>query len=87
MDNYSRDLQDLINKHKVNVIRTPRDIFNAQLKAWDTLTTKMSAEDPFFKKVVDSQREWAKRVAYYGFVNEAEYRLGYEHVFQTKLPA
>lgn len=86
MDNYSKDLQDLINKHKVNVIRTPRDIFLAQLKAWDTLSAKMSEEDPFFKKVVDSQRDWAKRVAYYGFVNEAEYRLGYEHVFQTKLP-
>lgn len=86
MDNYSKDLQDLINKHTVNVIRTPRDIFLAQLKAWDTLSAKMSEEDPFFKKVVESQREWAKRVAYYGFVNEAEYRLGYEHVFQTKLP-
>jgi TRAP-type mannitol/chloroaromatic compound transport system substrate-binding protein len=86
MDNYSRDLQDLINKHKVNVLRTPRSIFEAQLKAWDTINTKLSSEDPFFKQVAESQKEWAKRVAYYWFLNDADHRLGYEHVFQTKIP-
>ncbi len=86
MDNYSRDLQDLINKHKVNVVRTPKSVFDEQLKAWDILNDKLSSEDPFFKKVVESQRAWAKRVAYYHFLNDADYRAGYEHVFKTKLP-
>ncbi|MDH5534583.1 MAG: TRAP transporter substrate-binding protein [Betaproteobacteria bacterium] len=86
MDNYSRDLQVLMTKHKVNVIRTPRAIFDAQIKAWDSITARLSKEDPFFAKVVESQRAWAKRVAYYHFVNEADYALGYEHVFKTKLP-
>ncbi len=86
MDNYSRDLQDLITKHKVNVIRTPKSVFVEQLKAWDILTKKLSDEDPFFKKVVQSQLAWAKRVAYYYQLNEADYKLGYEHVFKTKLP-
>ncbi len=87
MDNYSRDLQVLKDKHKVNVIRTPKSIFQAQLDAWDILTKKLSGEDPFFKKVVDSQRDWAKRVAYYHFLNDADYRLGYEHIFKTKIPS
>jgi TRAP-type mannitol/chloroaromatic compound transport system substrate-binding protein len=86
MDNYSRDLQDLINKHKVNVIRTPKSVMAEQLKAWDVLTKRLSDEDPFFAKVVASQRAWAKRVAYYMFVNEADYLAGYEHVFKTKIP-
>jgi TRAP-type mannitol/chloroaromatic compound transport system substrate-binding protein len=86
MDNYSRDLQELIGKHKVNVIRTPRSVFQEQLKAWDVVNAKLQSEDPFFKKVVESQLAWAKRVAYYMFVNEADYRLGYEHVFKTKIP-
>jgi TRAP-type mannitol/chloroaromatic compound transport system substrate-binding protein len=86
MDNYSRDLQELVTKHKVNVIRTPKSVMLEQLKAWDVLTKKLSDEDPFFAKVVDSQRAWAKRVAYYMFVNEADYKLGYEHIFKTKLP-
>jgi len=86
MDNYSKDLQILISKHKVNVLRTPMAVFQEQLNAWDVLTKKLSDEDPFFAKVVASQREWAKRVAYYWFLNDAEYKLGYEHVFKTKLP-
>jgi TRAP-type mannitol/chloroaromatic compound transport system substrate-binding protein len=87
MDNYSRDLQDLIHKHKVNVLRTPAPIMVEQLKAWDGLTKKLSDEDPFFKKVVESQRAFAKRVAYYVWLNEADYKLGYEHVFKVKIPA
>ncbi len=87
MDNYSNDLQELINKHKVNVVRTSRSIFQSQLEAWDVVNKKLQEEDPFFKKVVESQLAWAKRVAYYMFLNEADYRLGYEHVFKTKLPA
>jgi TRAP-type mannitol/chloroaromatic compound transport system substrate-binding protein len=86
MDNYSRDLQDLINKHKVKVIRTPRSIFQEQLKAWDIVSKRLQDEDPFFKRVVESQLAWAKRVAYYMFVNEADYRMGFEHIFKTKLP-
>ena len=86
MDNYSRDLQDLKDKHKVNVLRTPKSVFVEQLKAWDVLTKRLSDEDPFFKRVVESQLVWAKRVAYYMFLNEADYALGYEHVFKTKLP-
>jgi len=86
MDSYSKDLQDLINKHKVQVIRTPRSVFQEQLKAWDIVAKRLSDEDPFFKKVVESQKAWAKRVAYYWFNNDADYRLGYEHVFNTKLP-
>jgi TRAP-type mannitol/chloroaromatic compound transport system substrate-binding protein len=80
MDNYSRDLQELIDKDKVNVIRTPKSIMDAQLKAWDVITKKLSDEDPFFKKVVDSQRAWSKRVAKYVLLNEADYRAGYEHI-------
>ena len=87
MDNYSRDLQTLIKTHKTNVLRTDKTIFQAQLDAWDVVSAKLESEDPVFKKVVASQKEWAKRVAYYMFLNEADYRLGYEHVFKSKLPS
>src|SRR3990172_2477566 len=61
IDNYSRDLQILITKHKVKVIRTPKSIMAEQLKAWDVLTARLSQADPFFAKVVRSQRDFAKR--------------------------
>jgi TRAP-type mannitol/chloroaromatic compound transport system substrate-binding protein len=87
MDNYSRDLQLLVTKHKVKVIRTPKSIMAEQLKAWDVITPKLMKEDPFFAKVVESQKAFAKRCAYYVLFNEADYRLGYEHIFKTKVPA
>lgn len=85
-DNYSRDLQELIVKDKVRVVRTPKAVFDAQLAAWDKISAKLEAEDPFFKKVAESQKAWARRVAYYGFLNDADYKAAYEHVFKTKLP-
>jgi TRAP-type mannitol/chloroaromatic compound transport system substrate-binding protein len=81
MDQYSKDLQELKDKDKVNVIRTPADVFAAQLVSWDALVAKLSAEDPFFKKVWDSQKAWAKRVGYYAFLNDADYKLAYEHLY------
>jgi TRAP-type mannitol/chloroaromatic compound transport system substrate-binding protein len=81
MDQYSTDLQELKNKDKVNVIRTPKGIFDAQIKAWDVVAKRLQDEDPFFKKVVESQKAWAKRVAYYHFLNDADYKTGYEHIF------
>ena len=87
LKNYSNDLELLRTKHKVNVLRTPKSVFQDQLKAWDTLTKKLSDEDPFFAKVVQSQREWAKKVAYYWFLNDAEYKMGYEHIFKEKIPS
>ncbi len=87
MANYPKDLQKLIHKDKVNVVRTPKSVFQEQLKAWDVLTKRLSDADSFFAKVVESQRKWAKDVVYYSNLNEADFKLGYEHVFKTTLPA
>jgi len=81
MDNYSNDLQTLKDKEKVNVLRTPQGIFDAQLKGWDVLVKRISDEDPFFAKVWESQKAWAKRVGYYNFFNSADYKAAYEHLF------
>jgi len=81
LDQYSRDLQELKEKDKVNIIRTPKDVFEAQLKAWDVIVARLTAEDPFFKKVWDSQKAWAKRVGYYAYFNGADNQLAYEHLY------
>jgi len=81
MDNYSRDLQTLKDKEHVHVLRTPQSIFDAQLKGWDVLVKRISAEDPYFAKVWESQKSWAKRVGYYSFFNSADYKAAYEHLF------
>jgi len=84
MDYYSKDLQELMTKDKVNVIRTPKSVFEVQIKAWDGLIAQLG-KDPFMKRVMDSQKAWVKRVVYYGMLNSADYRVAYEHHF-AKLP-
>ena len=79
-DYYSKDLQELITKDKVNVQRTPKDVFEAQIKAWDGLIAQL-ASDPFMKKVMDSQKKWVRRVVYYGMYNATDYRGAFDHHF------
>ena len=86
MDNYSRDLQMLINEAGVKVYRTPEAVMKAQLKSWDEVLATLN-KDPFFKKVVDSQREWSARVALYDLTNSADYKLAFNHYFPGKLPS
>jgi TRAP-type mannitol/chloroaromatic compound transport system substrate-binding protein len=84
LDYYSRDLVELQEKSGVEVWRTAQDILDAQLKAWDELIPGLE-QDPFIKKVLDSQRAWCKRVIFYELYNAVDYRLAYEHYF-GKLP-
>jgi TRAP-type mannitol/chloroaromatic compound transport system substrate-binding protein len=85
MDRYSADLQTLINEDGVNVYRTPDSILKAQLEAWDVVLKDLM-EDSFFKTVVESQKAWAERVAYYTIQNEVDFRLAYNHYVPGKLP-
>ena len=83
-DVYSNDLQTLISKHGVQVKRTPVSIFKAQLAAWDKVVAEISADaaqGPFFKKVLESQKAWGKRVGFYAINNEADFKSAYEHYF------
>ncbi|MCH7888066.1 MAG: TRAP transporter substrate-binding protein [Proteobacteria bacterium] len=86
MDQYSKDLQWLMEPpQNVNVWRTGEDILKAELDSWDRVLKKLN-KDPFFKKVVDSQKVWSKRVAFYDIVNAADYKLAYDHYFPGALP-
>lgn len=52
-------LKELQDKHKVQVLRTPNDILLTFLKTWDRVAEKEAAANPFFKKVLESQRKYA----------------------------
>jgi hypothetical protein len=51
-----------------------------QLMAWDKIIAELM-KDPFSKKVLESQKAWARRVAFYDIMNAADYRLAYTHYF------
>ena len=81
MERYSQDLVTLKEKHGVNVWRTPDSVMNDQLKAWDIVVERFNQKDPFFKKVVESQKAWAKRHGAYALNNNPNYQGAYEHYF------
>jgi len=78
---YADDLISLKEKSGVNVYRTPESVMAEQLKAWDVVVDRISAEDPFFAKVVASQKVYAKKVMGYLLLNQPDYGLAYKHYF------
>jgi TRAP-type mannitol/chloroaromatic compound transport system substrate-binding protein len=78
---YSTDLAKLINEDKVNIHQTSNEILSEQLKAWDRVVRDFSEKDPFFKKIIDSQKTYAKKVMKYLLMNQPNYRLAYENTF------
>src|ERR671919_629188 len=81
---FALPLQTLINEDGVNVYRTPVSIMEAQLESWDAVLENLM-EDEYFAKVVESQKAWAERVAFYDMTNTADFKLAYEHYFPGKL--
>src|SRR3990172_6234938 len=55
-------LKELQEKHKVNILKTPDDILIEFLKTWDKIAAQEAAKNPFFKKVWESQKQYASFV-------------------------
>jgi len=55
-------IEEMRTKHGTQILRTPPDILLAFLKTWDVMAAEEAAKDPFFKKVLESQRAYAAKV-------------------------
>ena len=55
-------MEEMVQKHGARILRTPPDILLASLKAWDEVAKENSDKSPTFKKVYESQREYAAKV-------------------------
>ncbi len=78
---YAEDLVRLQEESGVKVHRTPDSVMAAQLKAWDKVVERIANEDPFFAKVIESQKAYAKEVMGYLNLNQPDYKLAYKHYF------
>jgi TRAP-type mannitol/chloroaromatic compound transport system substrate-binding protein len=79
LDANSKDLQEIKSKG-VKVMTTPPSILQAQLRAWDVVVERES-NDPFFKKVIESQRQWAARVVPLRSQVMVDNTLAFKHYF------
>jgi len=84
IDRNSKDYIELKTKDKVAFYKTPDSILKAQLEAWDRVVEKKQVDNPFFKRVLDSQRVFAQRAGQWQFDYEANFKMAYDRYFGGK---
>jgi TRAP-type mannitol/chloroaromatic compound transport system substrate-binding protein len=83
----SQDYIELKTKNKVNFYKTPDSVLKAQLDAWDKIIAKKQTENPMFKKVLDSQREFAQRATSWQNDYLVDYKMASNRYFRSAAPA
>jgi TRAP-type mannitol/chloroaromatic compound transport system substrate-binding protein len=61
VDADSKAVEELEKKHGVKILKTPDDILKAQVEAIDKVYAAEEQKNPFFAKVLKSQKDFAQR--------------------------
>ena len=77
-------LKEMQEKHGVQILRTPPEILQAFIKKWDEIAAAEAEKNPFFKKVHESQRQYASLVVPYKRFYFPPYSFMANHYFPDK---
>jgi TRAP-type mannitol/chloroaromatic compound transport system substrate-binding protein len=83
IDRNSKDYDEM-KKSGIKFYKTPDAILKAQLEAWDKVTTKKSAENAVFKRVMESQKAFAERSGRWQNDYMVDFKMAYNHYFSKK---
>jgi TRAP-type mannitol/chloroaromatic compound transport system substrate-binding protein len=83
IDRYSKAYDEMQKTQGVKFYKTPDSILRNQLKVFDEVVAKKSAENPLFKKIVDSQRAFAQRAVKWDLDTNASRRMAFDHYFPS----
>ncbi|HXD43206.1 MAG TPA: C4-dicarboxylate ABC transporter [Ramlibacter sp.] len=84
IDRYSKDYIELQTKDKVKFYKTPDSVLADQLKLWDAIIEKKSAENALFKEIVASQKAFAERTVKWDQDTYVSRRMAVSHFFGAK---
>ena len=84
IERYSTDYIELQTKDKVKFYKTPNSILAEQLTVWDAIVARKSAENPMFKRVIESQRTFAKRATSWQNDTNIDFKVAANHYFAKK---
>ncbi len=78
-----RNSADYLELKKVGIkfYKTPDAVLRAQLAAWDKTIAKKAAENPLFKKVLDSQKAFAQRAGQWQIDYSVDFKMAFNHYF------
>jgi TRAP-type mannitol/chloroaromatic compound transport system substrate-binding protein len=81
IDRYSKDYVEMQTKQNVKFYRTPDAVLRRQLVAYDEAAAKKRADNPLFKEIEDSQRQFAQRTVKWYLDTQVDPRMAYNHYF------
>ena len=84
IERYSQDYIELQSKDKVKFYKTPDSLLAEQLKAWDAIVAKKSAENPMFAKVIEAQKKFAERATKWQNDTNIDFKVAAKHYFSKK---
>lgn len=76
-----------LKKAGVKFYKTPDAVLRAQLASWDKTIAKKAAENPLFKKVLDSQKAFAERAGQWQSDYSVDFKMAFNHYFGAKKKA
>ncbi|GBD10543.1 Monocarboxylate 2-oxoacid-binding periplasmic protein [bacterium HR23] len=77
--------QELISKYGVRIYRTPPEVFEGLVNILDKIVEARAAQDPFYRKVVESQKRYASIVVPYRLSYWQNYDLLGNHYWKDKV--
>jgi TRAP-type mannitol/chloroaromatic compound transport system substrate-binding protein len=72
-----------LKKAGVKFYKTPDSVLRAQLAAWDKVTSAKAAENPLFKKILESQRAFASRAGTWQNDYMVDFKMAWNHYFRA----
>jgi TRAP-type mannitol/chloroaromatic compound transport system substrate-binding protein len=84
IDRYSKDYVEMQTKDKVRFYKTPDSVLQRQLDIFDQVESKKSGENPMFKEIAESQRQFASRAVKWYLDTQVGARMAYNHYFEKR---
>jgi TRAP-type mannitol/chloroaromatic compound transport system substrate-binding protein len=81
VDRYSKDYLEMQTKDKVRFYKTPDALLQKQLETYDAAARRKAAENPLFKEIETSQRNFAARAVKWDLDTNVARRMAYTHYF------
>ena len=83
IDRYSQDYIEL-QKSGVKFHKTPDEVLQAQLQLWSEITRKRSAENPLFRRVLESMEAFAMRACRWQNDTNIDYKMAFRYAISDK---
>jgi TRAP-type mannitol/chloroaromatic compound transport system substrate-binding protein len=82
IDRYSKDYVEMQTKDKVRFYKTPTSVLQRQLAVYDQAAAKKASENPLFKEIEASQRQFAQRTVKWYLDTQVSSQMAYDHYFR-----